>query len=384
MKLGWFAILVVACTKPAAPPAPPVPPPAPPPPVTQAPSCDDVGPLLRGEVDDEATSGKAKEAVIIQACKDGAWSRATLACIAREPEPEDCLDRLTDDQQDGYEERIARWEDAHPGGDDDDEDDELDPADAHHACEDVISSVETWAPPVTVTGDDKDVAVALRKAALVERCDADEWSEEAKVCLEARVQPTPTCVAMLEADQRQAISKRLAELDKVVAKAATLRKQAATHTCKKVVAAHYSDARWKPELPHVKGAERKKLIVDSRTRMREACTKESWTASVRACVVAGGGERCFDVTSPRARRWGFPASGIVTKPGIPECDAYVDAVMKLSTCASLPQESRDALLEAISQTSSAWSNVPPEGRAALATACTAARDAVQQSAAACP
>jgi len=66
-----------------------------------------------------------------------------------------------------------------------------------------------------------------------------------------------------------------------------------------------------------------------------------------------------------------------------ECGEYKAAIEKLATCDKLPQQTRDALKQSYEQTSTAWASVPAEGKAALATACKSAADAVKQSAAAC-
>jgi hypothetical protein len=66
-----------------------------------------------------------------------------------------------------------------------------------------------------------------------------------------------------------------------------------------------------------------------------------------------------------------------------ECNDYKAAVEKLASCDKLPIETRDSLKKAYEQTSAAWASVPAEGKAALATSCKAATDAVNQSAANC-
>ncbi len=68
----------------------------------------------------------------------------------------------------------------------------------------------------------------------------------------------------------------------------------------------------------------------------------------------------------------------------PECDEYGLAIQRLMSCKRLPQETRDALKQSYEQVKSAWAAVPPEGMAALGTACKSAADAVRQSAAECP
>jgi hypothetical protein len=66
-----------------------------------------------------------------------------------------------------------------------------------------------------------------------------------------------------------------------------------------------------------------------------------------------------------------------------ECGEYKAAIEALAKCDKLPQQTRDALKQSYEQTSTAWASVPAEGKAALATACKSAADAVKQSAAAC-
>jgi len=66
-----------------------------------------------------------------------------------------------------------------------------------------------------------------------------------------------------------------------------------------------------------------------------------------------------------------------------ECNDYKAAIEALAKCDKLPQPTKDALKQSYEQTSAAWASVPAEGKAALATSCKAATDAVKQSAAAC-
>ena len=66
-----------------------------------------------------------------------------------------------------------------------------------------------------------------------------------------------------------------------------------------------------------------------------------------------------------------------------ECAEYKAGIEKLATCDKLPQQSRDSLKQAYDATSATWASVPAEGKAALATACKSAADALKQTAAAC-
>ena len=78
------------------------------------------------------------------------------------------------------------------------------------------------------------------------------------------------------------------------------------------------------------------------------------------------------------------AGGAAAAGDLPaECGEYKAAIEALAKCDKLPQQTRDALKTSYEQTSTAWASVPAEGKAALATACKSAADAVKQSAAAC-
>ena len=66
-----------------------------------------------------------------------------------------------------------------------------------------------------------------------------------------------------------------------------------------------------------------------------------------------------------------------------ECAEYKAGIEKLATCDKLPQESRDSMKKAYEASSAAWASVPAEGKAALATACKSAADALKQTATAC-
>jgi len=66
-----------------------------------------------------------------------------------------------------------------------------------------------------------------------------------------------------------------------------------------------------------------------------------------------------------------------------ECAAYKAGIEKLATCDKLPAEARASLKQAYEASATGWAGVPAEGKAALATACKTAADALAQTAAAC-
>jgi hypothetical protein len=226
---------------------------------------------------------------------------------------------------------------------------------------------------VTLTGDIRDYVLELRKEALLALC--EDWSFDARVCFrdlasEGRAGNTSAidaCRAGLETAQGQEVTDKLGELDKLGAKVAALKKNAASHDCRKVVAAHYADAAWKGKIDAVKGAERAKAVAESRQRMTKACTDDKWPPNMRACLVAGGGDACFTAVSASA--WGFPAVGVFVRSGIPECDAYAATMKAVDACTALPQSQRDAINRTWSYLNASWASTPLERRTSTATSC---------------
>lgn len=125
-----------------------------------------------------------------------------------------------------------------------------------------------------------------------------------------------------------------------------------------------------------------KLPQGTRDALKESYeqTSAAW-ASVSAEDQAALGAACkiaADAVAETATVCNEPA------PSLPAaCKDYQLAIYKLATCEKLPQATRDALRQSYEQTAAAWPGVPAEGRAALATACRSAADAVRQSSAAC-
>ena len=79
-----------------------------------------------------------------------------------------------------------------------------------------------------------------------------------------------------------------------------------------------------------------------------------------------------------------PPEIVGTRGDLPkECQEYGVAIKELASCAQLPQETREALLQSYAQAESAWASIPDDRRAALAAACGQARDAARQSATSC-
>lgn len=377
-------LLAAGCTKPApvAPAPPPAVAPAPAPKPAQV-TCADAGVLLRGTVDDQQQAGPAKEAVIARTCKHEKWSAEVLGCVGDSPAARPCLARLTPEQRTAYDDALMSWNEAYP--------DEMleevydgsdDIMDSYIDCGDAIQDVTGFSPAVALTGDARDFILELRKEALLALC--EDWSFDARACFRdlasegraGNAAAVDACRAGLETTQGQEVTDKLAELDKLGAKVAALKKNAASHDCRKVVAAHYADAAWKGKIDAVKGAQRAKAIAESRQRMTKACTDDKWPPNMRACIVAGGGDACFTTVSSSA--WSFPAIGVFVPSGIPECDAYATTMKAVEACTALPQSQRDAIKRTWSYLNVSWASTPLERRASTATSCKSVDEAMRR------
>ena len=374
-------LLAAGCAKPAPVVAPTAPPPAPAP-RPAAITCGDAGVLLRGSVDDQKQAGPAKEAAIARTCKVEQWPVEVLACVGEKPEAKPCLGKLTAPQRTAYDQALVAWNEAYPDEvlEESEEDVHEHDLDEYIDCSDAIQDASGFSPAVTLTGDSRDYLLALRKDALLNLC--DDWEYDKRACFRdlspgATVAAVDSCRAQLDAAQAKAVTDKLAELDKLGAKVAALKKTAASHDCQKAVAVHYADAVWKGKMDAVKGAERTRAIAESRSRMIKACTDDKWSPNMRACIVAGGADTCFTTVSSSS--WGFPAFGVFVKSGIPECDAYAQTMKAVDACTVLPQSQRDAIKRSWGYLSVSWASASPERKASTGQTCKQVDEAVRRS-----
>jgi len=335
-------------------------------------TCADVGVILRGTVDAGEDAGRAREAVIANACTNDKWDAAVITCVASEKKPQPCIAKLSQKQRVSYTDKLEAWQSQYGGSDyggmiNDGADD---PPPPEIACDEVLAATDKWTPVSGAKGHDAELAKSMRTSALNGLCDSDGWDQEVLECIQQAADPT-TCVT--DATQRAHVTTKLADIDTLVGKLDGARKK--KPDCKKAVAAHYADTTWKGKLDHIKGKDRTKMIADSRTSMTKACTSEKWDDTTRACLTVGGGNDCF---LPATKRWGFPAQGVIVATGIPECDAWGAEVQKLVVCDKLPHETRDAVQQAYEQANQMWVNVAQDQRSAMADACKSVTDAVKQ------
>lgn len=336
-------------------------------------TCNDVGVILRGEVDSgDADAGRDKERTIERSCTEDKWPQSIIDCIASTPKPRECVDKLDETKLAAFEKRLDAWIAEHG-----DSQDYVAAAPSIVACADVTVDVREYAPPIGATADERTWHLDARREFLAEECEHG-WSEPLKECL-LIAGPNRTSIAEcladdLDAGERDEISKHLTELDRIATKLAATKQKPASFSCAKVVAHHYADALWKQKLDGFKPAERTRMIKDSRTLMTKACTAEKWDATKRACVVAGGEQSCFNAFD-RAR-WGLPAIGTVTSVGIPECDDYSATVMKFTKCDKLSPQARESILRSQQQLLAQIARLPASERAKMGESCKAGMDAV--------
>jgi hypothetical protein len=130
----------------------------------------------------------------------------------------------------------------------------------------------------------------------------------------------------------------------------------------------------KDALKKNKPADRKTILAGIRRTLSDACTSEAWDESTRACMMADGGEEtCFGTV-----RFGAVTSGTFQMFSIPTCAQYAEVVMRFQKCNGAPKDTREAMLKALEEIDKTSTHASPDQQAALATACQAAANAVQQ------
>ncbi|HUJ59004.1 MAG TPA: hypothetical protein VLX92_10940 [Kofleriaceae bacterium] len=281
--------IVVACASPAPPPV------APPRPVPAAPSCRDAATLLRGalrasapEPNDEI--GSAREAAIAARCRDDRWPADVVACIAGQVAPLPCLDRLAQAQRQAMDAAVAAIHLPEAPG---------------------IASApgcDAIAGPIDRGDDGRAVAAQLRADAIALECTRETWPAVVRQCVHGAADAAAqvACLDQLDRTPRVVALTKLADANAIAARALDLRGKPAAITCSAVVAAHYGDARWTGKLAAASAAAREHAIAASRRLMRDACTTEHWSDTLRACLVADAGAACFAALGGQWR-WDYPA-----------------------------------------------------------------------------
>ncbi len=319
-------------------------------------TCADAGVLLRGAVEDSRKAGPAKEAAIASVCLFDKWSQEILDCVAGTLEAKKCLDQLSTEQRAALDTKLTAWTETYDGETWDTAEDERiasEPPDV--ACSGIITNanVAMLAPALGQIGEERDFAATARRFVVTAACEA--WPRPVRSCVHDGL-PLPTCRARLEIGLESTLAGKLATVDALMTKiAAAKKKPAATYECKAVIAAHYSDAAWRgkaeppknPQATRVEltklAADRKQMIAESRKVMLDACILEAWNPTLRACELVESGELCAKGSGRNLVRWGFPATGVMARTGIVECDSYALSIQALLACDKVPAQAKDSI-----------------------------------------
>jgi hemoglobin len=260
------------------------------------PTCTDAAGVLATKAG-TTTKDERRQAAIAKVCVADKWPPEVVKCVLNWPQVEDCLMSLTEKQRQAY--ITARVNAAEPavadtgiGDDTGGDDDAADPYAGMYAappiaCDQSLGDVANYDPPITQSGEDRDYAIGLRRASLLELCDGDGWSDEVRKCFYDGYDVS-SCRSKLDAVQDQGIVDRLAKNDELLARIGKLAVKPAAIDCKKVVA-------------------------ESRAAMKTACVDDNWSALMRACIVGDDTERCLTAAGFPAARFGFPAAGVAVE-----------------------------------------------------------------------
>jgi len=358
----------------------PVPTVAMPVPPAAKPTCEDVGVILRGPLDDEA-KGRDLEHAIAKTCGEGRWGAQIVDCVASTTDPDHCLDRLSTEQHQAY--RLVRGDSGPVSAKQDD----APPPPIE--CADAFVDVALLAPAIALAaGPDRDWAIAVRASSVVDSCQHTPsdtgWSELSRACFIAARDPDALagCHSQLDSAQAQALAHEVSASDAIVARSLALLRKEPPVTCNGVASHYYADAAWAGKLDGLTAAQRKKAIADSRAAMTKACTQETWDGHERACLVVGGGARCFAAAGSSSARWSFPSVDQRVPDDISQCAEYNSRLAALAQCDKMTARARAA---AVATQSEGFAPMFARARAtagdpkrALADACTAAADALGQ------
>jgi hypothetical protein len=226
-------------------------------------------------------------------------------------------------------------------------------ADELGSCEQRAEAIIST-PPLPDASDERELVIGLRRSSVHEACEHGSTTD--------------------------VLADTLVAIDDLAERITAARRDPRALSCTRVVATHYADARWRGKLDGFSSADRQAMIARSRDRMTQACTSEAWTELQRACVIASGGVRCFEL-SGKTLSWGYPAAGAVTSLGIADCDAYRAALVAITACSKLPESSRVALRRSFDEMQAHIASLPTAERIKLASGCRAGTDAIQQVAA---
>jgi hypothetical protein len=321
-------------------------------------------------------------AAVADLCHRDAWPADAVECVAAAAEPDDiehCLDHLAPGPHEALTALRLSWAP-----------DDLDTAlvgapdplaitvnDDDSACASALADPARFPPAIALAAPDRSWASALRGVALAAACPG--WTAAARNCLGSADGSDAVAGCVHDATDGAAIVQLVGAADAVVARMAAGRAHPGTIACERAAAEHYRDAAWAGKLSDdVDADQRRKLIAGSRTAMTKACRDDSWSADLRACLVADGGEPCFVAAGVPGATWGFPAIGVFAPTGLAACDAYANEVAGMLACPKLPASSKQNLARSIQQSLQRFAAEARDHREGVADECDAARDVIRE------
>lgn len=350
------------------------------------------------------------EAQVVAACTDDQWSTEVLSCMASRPSPASCLGQLDPYQQRSYEMQLENWEPkwvrggmggSKYGGGDDPCGGGGDPCGFGYgggaggqpreewiSCEDSLGDVVSFDPAIKANAPDHDLAVDIRRSAVMRACDLT-WSNDDKKCFGVAKDAgsVAACRTKLAEPSKHALGNILIESQARLAQLTSLKKNAKAIECKAVTVAHYNDDQVRGKVLSLAPAERKRVIAESKEKMAATCTSEKWPAAQRACMVLARGRtlelgECFPGNDKYTMmyKWGIPGPGVMFKTGILECDELGDLVKKIATCTSIEADLRQSLLDSLGSQLAMYLDVPASSRLEVGKRCKETQDIYRQGA----
>jgi hypothetical protein len=305
---------------------------------------------------------------IAKSCTETKWSRSMLDCLgsAAKQDLGNCIAKLTEAQQVAWIDMQSSWYGGGMGGMPLPPGQQPDPV-AVVDCNSAIGDAARFPPAIGVADANRSLAISLRAWSLNQACVT--WAYDKRACLTNAT--TTEEVGPCLADDKD-VATRIAATDALVKKVAAKRAHGNEITCAAVVSLHYGDTAFKAHQ-----ITDKKVIADARDRMLNACTDESWSDDLRACVAVDGGDACF-IAAGVPPLWGYPPGGGLPITGVPECDAYGAATARFMVCPSAPQETRDAYKQQFEQYAYAIKSMKQNQKVQYAEACRMQEDSLNE------
>jgi len=329
-------------------------------------SCSDAGILLSQLFSDADIEQRGKD--IAKQCGDRKWSRAMLDCIGSEPKQSlgTCFEKMTNDQQVAWAEMQNNWYGAQYNFNGMQVNGVQPDAAPVVDCNSAIGDAGRFPPVVGVADANRSLEISMRAYTLNQAC--AQWTYEQRSCLTDATTTEEIGPCLTDKD----VPNRIAASDALVKRVVAKRAHAGDITCSAIVAVHYGDAAWKG-----KPATDKKVIADARDRMSKACSDDSWSEDLRACVAVDGGDGCW-VAAGLAPLWGYPPGGGLPITNVPECDAYGVETAKLLVCQTAPQDTRDAFKQQFEQYAYAINRMPVQQRSQFVESCRQAMESLRE------